>query len=95
MMMRQLFEEKASRRERRERRGPRLTLQLPGDIIEKTTREGKHMIFYFSGTGNSYQAARAVCAPGEEPLDLAKCLREGERSFHLGPGEALGFVCPV
>ena len=53
------------------------------------------MIFCFSGTGNSYQAALALCAPGEEPLDLAKCLREGKRSFHLCPGEALGLVCPV
>jgi ferredoxin len=53
------------------------------------------MIFYFSGTGNSYQAARAVCGPGEEPVDLAKCLREGERSFRLCPDETLGFVCPV
>ena len=26
------------------------------------------MIFYFSGTGNSYQAALAVCAEGETPL---------------------------
>ncbi len=53
------------------------------------------MIFYFSGTGNSYQAAKALCARGEEALDLAECLREGKRSFHLCPGENLVFVCPV
>ncbi len=53
------------------------------------------MIFYFSGTGNSYQAALAMCAPGEEPLDLAACLREGRREFSPGEGESLGIVCPV
>ncbi len=56
---------------------------------------GIPMIFYFSGTGNSLQAARALCGPGEEPLDLALCLREGRTSFALGEGEELGFVCPV
>ena len=40
------------------------------------------MVFYFSGTGNSYQAALAMCAEGEQPLDMAKCLREG--SFREG-----------
>ncbi len=53
------------------------------------------MILYFSGTGNSYQAARALCGEGEEPLDLAKCLREGRTALELKEGEALGFVCPV
>lgn len=53
------------------------------------------MIFYFSGTGNSYQAALALCAPGEEPLDLAKCLLEERTAFEMNPGEPLGIVCPV
>ena len=53
------------------------------------------MIFYFSGTGNSLQAARALCRAGEEPLDLALCLREGRTSFALREGEDLGIVCPV
>ena len=53
------------------------------------------MVFYFTGTGNSYQAALALCGDGEEPLDLAKCLREGQSAFDLGQGEALGIVCPV
>ena len=53
------------------------------------------MIFYFTGTGNSYQAALALCGEGETPLDLAKCLREGRRTFDLEKGEALGIVCPV
>ena len=53
------------------------------------------MVFYFTGTGNSYQAASALCKEGETPLDLAKCLREGRTAFDLRSGEALGFVCPV
>lgn len=53
------------------------------------------MVFYFSGTGNSYQAALAVCDPGEQPIDMAACLR-GER-FRFAPDaeESVGFVCPV
>ncbi len=53
------------------------------------------MIFYFTGTGNSYQAAKALCTEGEVPLDLADCLRKGQRAFDLKQGEALGIVCPV
>lgn len=53
------------------------------------------MIFYFSGTGNSYQAALALCGEGETPRDLAKCLLAGQTAFTLAPGEALGIVCPV
>ena len=53
------------------------------------------MVFYFTGTGNSYQAALALCPEGEEPLDLAKCLREGRSVISLEKGEALGIVCPV
>ena len=53
------------------------------------------MVFYFSGTGNSWQAAQAVCAEGEQPLDMARCLREGAFRFEPGAGEAVGFVFPV
>ena len=53
------------------------------------------MVFYFSGTGNSYQAALAVCAEGETPLDMAACLREGAFRFEPGAEEAVGFVFPV
>ncbi len=53
------------------------------------------MVFYFSGTGNSYQAALAVKSGQEEPLNMADCLRGGELSFALAPGEALVFVFPV
>lgn len=53
------------------------------------------MVFYFSGTGNSYQAALAMCAEGEQPLDMAKCLREGIFRFEPGADEAVGFCLPV
>ena len=53
------------------------------------------MIFYFSGTGNSYQAAKSLLSPGEELADMAKCVRERKFSFYPGADEALGFVCPV
>ena len=53
------------------------------------------MVFYFSGTGNSYQAALAVCAEGEQPLDMAKCLRDGAFRFEPGADEAVGFCLPV
>ncbi len=53
------------------------------------------MVFYFSGTGNSYQAALAMCVPGEQPIDMAACLRGGRFRFAPGAEEAVGFVCPV
>ena len=53
------------------------------------------MVFYFSGTGNSYQAALAVCADGEQPRDMARCLRAGEFRFAPDADEAVGFVFPV
>lgn len=51
------------------------------------------MVFYFSGTGNSYRAALAMCAEGEQPVDMAACLREGR--FRFPAEETLGFVFPV
>ena len=53
------------------------------------------MVFYFSGTGNSLQAARAVSAEGETLLDMAVCLREGRFRFTPAAEEAVGFVFPV
>ena len=53
------------------------------------------MVFYFSGTGNSYQAAQAMLSPGEAMEDMAKCVWEKRFSFFLAPGEPVGFVCPV
>ena len=53
------------------------------------------MIFYFSGTGNSLQAARAMVSPGEEIADIAKCVRERQFSFAIPAEEPVGIVCPV
>ena len=53
------------------------------------------MVFYFSGTGNSYQAALAMCAEGETPLDMAQCLRAGRTRFAPAPDEPVGFAFPV
>ncbi len=53
------------------------------------------MIFYFSGTGNSYQAAKALLSPGEAAVDMAKCVWDRKYSFDLTEDEPLGFVCPV
>ncbi len=51
------------------------------------------MVLYFSGTGNSLQAARALCPDGEQPVDIAQCLRD--RRLRFPPEEVLGIVCPV
>ena len=53
------------------------------------------MIFYFSGTGNSYQAALAMRAEGEALHDMAACLRKEQFRFGPAPDETLGFVFPV
>ena len=53
------------------------------------------MVFYFSGTGNSYQAALAMCAADETPIEITQCVREGHFRFVPGEDEAVGFVCPV
>ena len=53
------------------------------------------MIFYFTGTGNSYQAALAMCPEGERPIDMAKCLRDGAFRFDPGQDGTVGFCLPV
>ena len=53
------------------------------------------MVFYFTGTGNSLQAARAVCAEGEALHDMAACLCEGRFRFTPAADEPVGFVFPV
>lgn len=54
------------------------------------------MIFYFSGTGNSYAAAKALADGLGEPLhDLAAAQRGQEYAYTLQKGEKLGFVFPI
>ena len=53
------------------------------------------MIFYFSGTGNSYYAAKSLCSEDEKLIDMAEALRT-EKLFYLAKtGEPVGFVFPV
>lgn len=53
------------------------------------------MIFYFSGTGNSYYAAKKLADRLQcETVDMAKCRKEANE-IHLKDGEPVGFVFPV
>ena len=54
------------------------------------------MIFYFSGSGNSYHAAKVMAEGlGDRMVDLAKAQREQSFSYTLQKGEKLGFIFPV
>lgn len=54
------------------------------------------MIFYFSGTGNSYAAAKTLAdGLGEALYDLAAARREQKWDYTLQKGERLGFVFPI
>ena len=54
------------------------------------------MIYYFSGTGNSYAVAKALADSLQEPLqDIAQAVRSNAYSYTLSEGERLGFVFPV
>lgn len=54
------------------------------------------MIFYFTGTGNSLQAARSLGAYlGESLVDISKAAAKKEYTYEIEPGETVGFVFPV
>lgn len=56
------------------------------------------MIFYFTGTGNSLQAAKTIAEQnGEELISIAEAMNSKEQSFRyvLKDGESIGFVYPV
>ena len=53
------------------------------------------MIFYFTGTGNSLFAARALAEDGERVVSMIDAVRCGATDYTLADGEALGFVFPV
>ena len=54
------------------------------------------MIYYFSGTGNSYAAAKYLAdGLGEDLMDMALAVREGQYEYTLKKDEKLGFVFPV
>lgn len=54
------------------------------------------MIYYFSGTGNSYAAAKKLAEGlGEDLMDIALAIRENNYAYTLKENEKLGFVFPV
>jgi len=54
-----------------------------------------HMIFVFSGTGNSYHAAKRIATAFEtDMVDMAAAVRY-KRSFYNADGKDVGFVFPV
>ena len=52
------------------------------------------MIFYFTGTGNSWYAAQKVKNEGEEVINITNCVREKNYKFKL-EDDRVGIVCPV
>jgi ferredoxin/flavodoxin len=54
------------------------------------------MIFYFTGTGNSFAAAHTIAEiTHDELVDIGESYRMGRFSFRVEQGETLGFVFPV
>ena len=54
------------------------------------------MIYYFSGTGNSYAAAKHLAEGlGEDLMDISVAVKEGNYEYTLAQDEKLGFVFPV
>ena len=53
------------------------------------------MIFYFTGTGNSLYAAKALAHDGEDVISVIDAVRKREFHYELKENEALGFVFPV
>ena len=54
------------------------------------------MIFYFSGTGNSFYVARRIAAAENgNPISMAQAIREDKLDFDVNEGDPLGFVFPI
>ena len=54
------------------------------------------MIFYFTGTGNSFAAAHTIAEiTHDELVDIGESYRMGRFGFRVEQGETLGFVFPV
>ena len=53
------------------------------------------MIFYFTGTGNSLFAAKALADEGEEIISIIDALHAKAFQYTLADNEKLGFVFPV
>lgn len=54
------------------------------------------MIFYFTGTGNSFYAAQQVQKATKETLiDIGSTVKSRQFTYEIQPGERVGFVFPV
>ncbi|MGV8907238.1 MAG: EFR1 family ferrodoxin [Acetobacterium sp.] len=54
------------------------------------------MIFYFSGTGNSYYAAKQIGNEiTDELIDISKAMAEEQFTYSVASNERVGFVFPV
>lgn len=53
------------------------------------------MIFYFTGTGNSWYAAKSLLAEGEELISIRDCIDKKQFEFDLPAEEPIGIACPV
>lgn len=53
------------------------------------------MIFYFSGTGNSYYIAKRFLQPDEELISISDSVNNNQYSFQISQDEKVGFVVPV
>jgi Fe-S-cluster-containing hydrogenase component 2 len=54
------------------------------------------MIFYFSGTGNSFHVATEVAkSQGQLPVSIAKELDKGTHEYQLNKNELVGFIYPI
>ena len=53
------------------------------------------MIFYFTGTGNSLMAARALLEPEEKLVSIAEIRKENRYQYDVPDGERIGLVFPV
>ena len=53
------------------------------------------MVFYFSGTGNSLQAAQAMLAPGEKVIDTVHILEDDLESAKITKIETIGMLLSI
>ncbi len=53
------------------------------------------MIFYFTGTGNSYAAAKALLGKDEKLISMGEAIRSRSYVYRIEEDEKIGFVFPV
>ena len=53
------------------------------------------MIFYFTGTGNSYAAAKALLKKDEKLVSMGEAIRKRAYAYRIEEDETIGFVFPV